>query len=338
MKLADIASRTGARPRQPVPAFDNKMQDVYDAPQAAYSFVSRMGAHIERETNAVQYEGIDYQTFVPLDFSAGEWAPIVEYYSLDLTGKAQFLGNLAADIPNADIKREQHTVAVHMAGIGYSYTLQEIGLAQRLGQNLRADKAIAARRAYEEFMQNAAYQGDTSVNFTGLFNSAAITPANVALNAGATSRLWSAKTTDEILTDLNDAIAGVWSTSKGVEMANTIMMSYERLSYLSSKPRADGSDYTILKYFRENNIYTLKTGKPLLIGANAALSTAGDSSTQRMVVYARDPMVCRMHVPMPHRFLQPFQKTALEIEIPGIFRLGGFEIRRPGAFRYRDGF
>lgn len=66
------------------------------------------------------------------------------------------------------------------------------------------------------------------------------------------------------------------------------------------------------------------------------LETAGAGSTHRMVAYRRSPDVVKMHVPMPLRWLQAEQRL-LKFEVPGIFRLGGVEVRRPGAMRYLDG-
>jgi hypothetical protein len=40
---------------------------------------------------------------------------------------------------------------------------------------------------------------------------------------------------------------------------------------------------------------------------------------------------------MPHRFLPVYQDGPTSFEIPGIFRTGGIEVLRPGAFRYLDG-
>jgi len=44
-----------------------------------------------------------------------------------------------------------------------------------------------------------------------------------------------------------------------------------------------------------------------------------------------------MHIPMRHRFLPVWQTGPITFDVPGIFRTGGVEIRRPGAFRYVDG-
>jgi hypothetical protein len=55
-----------------------------------------------------------------------------------------------------------------------------------------------------------------------------------------------------------------------------------------------------------------------------------------MVAYKKDPKVLKLHLPMPHRFLPIWQNGPFNFVIPGIFRTGGIEIRRPGAVRYLD--
>jgi hypothetical protein len=56
-----------------------------------------------------------------------------------------------------------------------------------------------------------------------------------------------------------------------------------------------------------------------------------------MVAYRRDPSVVKMYMPMPFRFLPVWQTGPIIFEVPGIFRLGGVDVRRPKAMRYVDG-
>jgi hypothetical protein len=78
------------------------------------------------------------------------------------------------------------------------------------------------------------------------------------------------------------------------------------------------------------------TGKPLSIFGVRGLETAGAGSTQRMIAYRKDPGVLKLHIPMPHQFMPVFQKGPLRWEVPGVFRLGGLDIRRPAEVKYRD--
>ena len=56
-----------------------------------------------------------------------------------------------------------------------------------------------------------------------------------------------------------------------------------------------------------------------------------------MIAYRRDPRVLKLHIPMVHRFLPVWQTGPITFAIPGIFRTGAVEIRRPGAMVYVDG-
>jgi len=76
----------------------------------------------------------------------------------------------------------------------------------------------------------------------------------------------------------------------------------------------------------------------LTIIGSRELETAGDGGTARMVAYDNSRGVVQMHLPGPHEFLPPFQKSAMEWEVAGIMNVGGVEFRRPKGAAYRDGF
>jgi hypothetical protein len=122
-----------------------------------------------------------------------------------------------------------------------------------------------------------------------------------------------------------------------VELADTVLLPTSRFLYLASTPRSDTSDTTLLQFLQESNPYTAETGRPLLIRGVRALETAGAGGTARMVTYRRDESVLRLHLPMPHQFLPPFQKSSMTWEVAGILRTGGTEVRLPKAMRYTDG-
>ena len=57
-----------------------------------------------------------------------------------------------------------------------------------------------------------------------------------------------------------------------------------------------------------------------------------------MVAYDRNPQVVKFHLPGPHQFLPPFQKSSMVYEVGGIMNVGGTEVRLPKAVVYRDSF
>lgn len=308
------------------------MPTVFNDAQAALGFVLAQTSYIERQVNEIVYPDIQYPMLVPVDTSAPEWVKSVTYFSQNKFGAAQWLNGNADDIPRAGTERTKYETEVHMAGIGYGYGLEEINQASMLGINLAAEDAMAARRAYEEFVERVALTGDTAKSMTGLINSAAVTAT-----ANASAKLWSAATPAEILNDVNQALIGQFTGTLFTSMADTVLMPYSRYLSISSRMVGTDSSESILNWLLRNNAYTAQTGRPLMVRAIRGLDTAGGSGSARMVTYRRDPNVVKMHIPMPHRFLPAFQASPTRVEIAGIFRLGGVDWRRPKEAAYTDG-
>lgn len=300
-----------------------------DAMQANLGFVLSQTSHIETQVYNKRYPAIQYPNLIPVDTSANPWVKTVTYFSADKAGKAEWINGKARDIPLASTARQKHETDVFMAGIGYSYSLEEVHQAQMIGQNLPNDDAMAARRAYEEFVDRIALYGDAEKGFEGLLDHSAVSPISAATP-------WPSATSEEILADLNNMITGVFITTNTVALADTILLPWERYNYIATTPRSDSSDKTILQYFIENNVYTAQTGQNLTIRGVLGLEKAGAGGTARAVTYRRDPEVLKLHIPMVHRFL-PLQIIIMEYIVPGIFRLGGLDIRLPKEVTYLDG-
>lgn len=299
--------------------------------QAALGFVISQTSHIERQVNETIYPDIQYPALVPVDTSAHPWAKTVTYYSSDMYGKADWINGNADDIPMAGTDMAKHETAIHMAGIGYGFGLEEISQAQMLGVNLQASDAAAARRAYEEMVDRVALYGDARKGFVGLTNAPTVTAA------AATTGDWDTATPGQILADVNKALAGQYAGTLYTGLADTLLMPYSAFLHISTTPLNDNGTDTILSWLLSKNVYTAQTGRPLVIRAMRGLDTAGAGGTGRLVAYRRDPNVVKIHIPMPHRFLQPFNAGPLRTEVPGIFRLGGVDVRRPKEMLYVDG-
>lgn len=339
MRMQDIKALRGggAQTAYTPPINDGRHLSILDAPQAGLGFLQSQTAHIEREVNKIVYPEAQYAQLIPVDTSANPWVTAVTYYSMDMTGKANWFNGYGQDIPNVGVKMEQFNTGVHMAAIGYDFTIQEIEQARMMGVPLAVDKAEAARLAYEKFVDNLALNGDTTKNFSGFVGYTGITPTNVPNDGTGSSRLFSTKTPDQILRDLNEPLISIYSGTLQTEMADTLLLPPSTFAAIASTRVTDGSKM-VLDLFRESNVYTATTGRPLQIIAVRALETAGASSTKRMIAYRKSPQVLKLHVPMPHTFFPAVTTNNIHFEVPGIFRLGGLDIRRPGAVRYRDGF
>ncbi len=301
----------------------------FDA-QAAMGFIISQTAHVEASVYQIRYADIQYPTLIPVDTSAHPFAKTVTYFSADKVGEAGWLNANADDIPKADVEWTQYESSVFSAGIGYGYGWEEINQAQMLGIGLTNDKATAARRAAEEMIDRIALEGDTIKGFEGLFDHSAVTAS------GATTGDWSTATADQILGDVNDGLTNVQSQTNNVVMADTLILPYVEFNRIASMRLGDTA-MTVLEFLRANNVYTATTGSPLEIRAARKLDTAGVSATARLIAYRRSPEVLKLHMPMPHRFFPVWQSGPLRWDIPGVFRLGGLDIRLPSEISYIDG-
>lgn len=308
-----------------------------DANQALGFLVSQT-SHIEPQVEEVRYPDIQYPAIIPVDTSAHEWAKSVTYYSMNRVGAAKWFHHYSKDVAVADAERSKHEVGIEMAEIGYRWTLEELGLAMKVGENLAADRAIAARRAYEEFVDRIAITGDASKNFTGIVNRTDVDKSWAADGVVSGNSDWEQKTGDEIAKDVNDALTGVYTESLTTEIADTVLLPVRALTLIATKRMdSNGASMTVLQFLAQSNVYSHISGRPLTIRAVRGLETAGDNDSGRMIVYRRDPSVLKLHLPMTHRFMPVYQTGPLVFDVPGIFRLGGLEIRRPKAVRYVDG-
>lgn len=310
---------------------NNNQLMVGDAMQANLGFVESQTAYVEAGVYRTRFPAIRYPGLIPVDYSAPEWIKTITYYSMDITGKADWIGDRASDIPVVGTSLAQDETAVQMAGIGYDYGLEEVNQALMLGMNLPGEKAAAARLIYERTVDNIMFTGDAEKGWKGLYNNASVTAIS------ATTGDWATATEDQILADVNELLGGIYTATNEIAMADTLLLPSLKLQYIASKRLGDGNGaLTILQFLQQANVYTAETGNQLTIRGARGLNTAGAGNTARMVAYRRSPEVLKAHIPMRHRFL-PVQVVGLTYKVPGIFRLGPLDIRLPKEVRYSDG-
>jgi hypothetical protein len=310
---------------------------LYDAPQQALGFLISQTTFIEQEVYRIQYPDIMYPRLVPVDSSASEWAKSITYYSLDKVGNADWFDGYAHNMPLADVNRQKYEQSIEMAGIGYRYTTEELGVQMMIpGTNLSTERAEAARRAYQEFVDRICRVGDPRKSIFGLINSPIVQKLTAPATGTGSSPLWINKTADQMITDVQTSLTQVYQGSLTVEMADTVLLPIAQLQILANT-RIPNTYGNALDYLRKYNLYTFTTGQELTILGILNLDTAGSGGTARMITYRRDPSIVKLHIPMQHRFLPVWQTGPMVFDIPGIFRIGSVEIRRPGAFCYTDG-
>jgi hypothetical protein len=319
--------------------FADKLDAFLSDAQVGYAFLTPQLYRIETEVYMTRYPSFDISRFMTVDSSGDMWDIGTLVYSMDQVGEAAYLAGAGFDMPYASAKMAQGTQNFHLAGVGYEWNTQELQRAAKMGRALSSDKAAAAKLAADRFIYGVAMTGKNPAGVaekggTGFTNNGSAPSAQVAADGTGSSRLWSAKTSDLILRDINAALTAVESGTGETHVANTLALPTSAYNYIASTPRASGSDTTILSYLQANNV----AGEALTIFKSRALETAGTGSSTRMVAYDRSPQVLKFHLPGPHQFLPPFQKSSMTYEVGGIMNVGGVEVRLPKAIVYRDSF
>lgn len=311
----------------------------------ALSFVQGQAYRINQRVYETRYPDYDYARLIYVNTEGPEWSPGVMTYMSEMTGQAKWQSGYAKDVPMADVGQEMQSRQHHLAAIGYQFNIEEVnGTMGFPGASLSDRRAMAARMAYYQFLYFLTLNGNAEKGLGGLINYSGIPTVTAPADGTGGVTYWvnsagvGTKTPAQIVRDVNLALMGVDVNTKGIALADTLLLPREALNYISGTPYSPTTMQTILSFVRENNIYTLETGRPLTIRAVRELSEgSADGATGRAVAYRNDRNEVQLLLPMPHRFLPVYQSGPLQWEVPGIFRTGGVEIMSELTFLYLDG-
>jgi hypothetical protein len=285
-------------------------------------FFTRQLENIKSKSYDVKYAELKARSILPVSFEAGPGANSITYRQYDMTGVAAIIANYAKDLPRADIKGKEFTVPVKSLGASYGYNVQEIRAGQMSGLPLEQRRANAAKRAVLQKENTIAFFGDTDTGLAGFINNSAIGSYTVPNDGSGSSTLWTAKTPDQIIRDLNGLAHKTVEDTKGVDAADTILLPLSRYNYIAATPRSANSDTTILEFFLKANPYIKE------VSWLNELETAGSGSTKRMIAYRRSPDYVTLEIPQDFEQF-PEQEQGLEYVVPCHSRIGGVILYYP---------
>ena len=299
---------------------------------AGLAFLVSQLSYVESKVFEKKYEEINYPKIIPVSNEAGEFADSITYFYMDGATMAKFIGSNSLDVPIADISTNKVTIPVEYGAIGYEYTLREMEQAQQLNRNLSTLKATVARRGYETLVQKTAMKGDTSKGLPGFLDNANV-PLTTVPNGASATTVWSSKTPDEILKDVNAIFSTVFESTKMAERADTLALPPKQWSYIMGTPRSANSDTTIAQYLVNNSPYLSSIDKIVPINE---LTGAGVAGVDRAMAYTNNSDKVILHLPKLLSFKAP-QEKGLGFQVPGDFSVGGVEFRYPMSALYADG-
>lgn len=253
-------------------------------------------------------------------------------------GKA-WIGKDANQIANVALDIGKTASPLYLWGMEVSYTIPELESAIRLGRPVDAQKFAGMQLKHQMDIDEMVYMGDSSLGKYGLVNDPSINQDFVTADGTTSSTLWSKKTPDQILRDVNELLSDVWAESGWAVVPDRLLLPPTNFAYLVSQKVSSAGNISILEFLKQNSISLAKNGRPLEILPVKWLIGAGDdiesSASNRMVAYTKDQR--RVRYP-----LVPLQRTPLEYRsiyhITTYFgRLGVVEKVYPETLGYRDG-
>lgn len=307
------------------------------------AFAINQAYQINTQVYETEYEDVSLAGLIPVNTSYDEWSVGYAQMIGTQTGKARWQTTYAKDVPLADVGTDMVMAAFDEYAIGYQWNIGEIQKAARYGFNLDTRRAAAARRGADEFQWDIAMIGSSDKNWTGLTNSALVTPLAAPGGLWVDNSNVGQATAEEIVADLNSLIMGPATVAgtPGSLLSDRIALPALAYRYIATTPYGVTSpNDTILSYFLRQNLYTLRTGGPIEVREIPQLATAATVSVTgggRAISWRNEARVLELPIPMPYRFYPLYQDGPFNFVVPGLSRVGELDIRLPGAVRYLDG-
>ena len=210
----------------------------------------------------------------------------VSYASTGGEDDALFVEN-GNDIPimQADFNKDTSRVFNFQEYMRIGYVEQQ--KFRKLALNLEDTMNKGIRLHLDKTIDRNVYVGFGKANTTGLLNNAKIARGTVAANASGMA--WANKTADEILEDINDLLAAIWTANDCASdgLPNHILVPVEQFGLLVTRKVSHDSERSILTYVQENNL-TTQQGGDLVISPCKWCKGIGAGGTDRMVGYIND--------------------------------------------------
>jgi len=306
------------------------------------AFFERQLEYIKSKTYDIQYPEYKAVSLIPVSTEAGPGAKEITYRQFDMVGISKIIANYADDLPRVDVLGTEYTSKVRAHGNAYGYNIDEIAEAQKSGIPLQSRKAASARQAYEQFINKCAWfarSGDAEwAGLSGFIYAANIPTATAHTGATSGSVVWSGKTVDEILKDLNDTVNTMISLTKGIEIPDTVLLPIAQYTQIATTRLGDGSDTTILDFFLKTqpNITTVTWVNELDSVSPLPSAPTGAGTGDIMIVYKRDPNKLTLEVPKPFSQL-PVQERNLEFVVNTHAKIGGVIVYYPLSVSILEG-
>lgn len=251
-------------------------------------------------------------------------------------------GKATTTLPRANVDIGKIVNPLTLWAEEVSYTIPELQSAQITGRPIDTQQLAALNLKREMDTDQLVYVGDPDVGATGLANHALVTNVtNVANGAGGQPQ-WVNKTPDEVTADFNEVLTSVWAASGYKAPPNKVGVAPNPFGYITTTKVSEAGNISILKYVKENNVFTAQHGREIDIvpikwlDKNNINGPGGSAATyDRMIAYSQQADYVRFPL-VPLQAMQP-QYRGIWVAVPYYGRLGRVEYVYPETCGYRDG-
>lgn len=290
-----------------------------DAGESAF-FVREL-EYIKAKSYDTKQKALKAMMLLPISNEADPGAETITYRRYTEVGTAAIVSDYAENSPRADVYGAEFSSKVVTVSNSFGYSRQEIRRSKMTGKNLDARRASAAKRAFDEKIEDIAWNGDTAHNIPGFIGYSGTTQY-VVPNGAAGTATWVTKTPDEIIKDVKGMLLAVTDTTNGIEEPDTLLLPYAQYMDIATRRVTDGDSKTVLTYIKEN-FPMLKNIEWL-----TQLKNAYSGSYDEMIMYSKNPDSLTFEIPMPFQMLPP-QIKGLGFEVLTEGRIGGLIVYYP---------
>jgi len=291
---------------------------------------SRSLEYFEIEQHNVRYPTSRIWDFFEPDNSAGPGAASITYDQYDTLGIAKLISSYADDFPPADVKGKQFTIPIHSLGTSYGYSIQEERYARYSKTELNAWKAIAARRANDNAVENIGWYAD-GTNYAGMYG--ILRQPNIT-KAAAVTGTWSTATADQIVADMVTILNAIRTLTKDICVPTNLLIPISHFTKMQTTPRTTQTDTTILEFMQKNypkvefgasdNLYQITNPR------------TGSGTVNVMVAWMKDKNVVSLKIPLVYESFAP-QLRNMQSVVPCHSRIAGIHAYQPLAIYVCDG-
>lgn len=330
---------------------------------ATTAFFLRDLTEIMGRTFDVKYPDLVARQLFPVWSGVDPGAESFVWRQFDRVGVAALIDTYAADLPSAEVQSKEFQQRIVSFGTSYNYSIQDLRKARMAGIPLETRKALAARRAMENAVEQIAFFGlqqnpDTSAGaqavqfikaavntsdpleqygFTNFPNINGLMGTNQWVDySGTTPRLKAGISVNTIVDDFNALQMSIVNASRGVHTPNTVIFPLSTYTALATAARSvTFTDDSVLQYLQKQSPW-LKEVRYSTLLEKAGLKQDNTTPGPRIMLWEKNEENAQLVIPQEFEQLPP-QMVNLTFKIPCHIRLGGMRISYPKSIGYLDG-